>query len=235
LCPHCGAQNPDYVMYCGSCGRPARESMESGNVQAMEGSEPPSTPPPSPEGRARPEAASLPVTKLNMAAIAAVASVVLLVVGLLLYVYYYEGVMDPDRDIERLMDLFDIAKYSMYARYLGEVFGALCAVLVVHALMTGGLAAASAAARQIRLGNIMLILVTMAILLAVVLVTTVYIYEAEPDLSETAGKVISRIVIYLPWTGVVLAAIALLIVTFALRTASLGGRAASFAESAWSP
>jgi hypothetical protein len=207
-----------------------RESAEPATVPADQGPQPTAGPTPSFEGSARPDPSRLPTNKLNAAIIAAAIGVALTFIGFVLYAYYYERMIDPNRDFNRIMDLFDIAKYSMYAKFAGEVAALAGAVLVIQAVMVGGLGSASAAARQIRLGSILWIGIVMTALMAVVTVAMVYIYEAEPDLSESAMRMVSRMVVYLPQAAVVLGAVALLVVTVFLRSASLGRGATTVAE-----
>lgn len=230
MCPYCGAENPDIMWYCGSCERSLRGSVEPATVPAVQGPQPTAGPAPSFGGSARPNPSRLPTYKLNAAIIAAAIGVALTFIGFVLYAYYYERIIDPDRDFGRIMDLFDIAKYSMYAKFAGEAAALAGAVLVIQAVMVGGLGSASAAARQIRLRIILLIGIVMTALVAVVTVAMVFLYEAEPDLSESAMRIVSRMVVYLPQAAVVLGAVALLVVAVSLRSASLGRGATTVAE-----
>lgn len=230
VCPHCGAENPGYVLYCGSCGKPIREPDEPTNASGAEGMEVPEEPTPAPEVPARDDALRLPVSKLTMAVIAAAVAVVLVFIGLVLMVYYYESMLDPGRNFEDHERLFDIAMYSTYARMFGEVSALIGAVLVIQAFMVGGSAAAFAAMKGIRLRSLLWLGIVMAVCIGLATSVYVYVNEARPDLSETAMDVLARMMAYPLLIAVVLGAVALFIVTVALRNASIGGRTSTFAS-----
>ncbi|HIH01994.1 TPA: zinc ribbon domain-containing protein [Thermoplasmata archaeon] len=230
FCPHCGAENPDFMWQCGSCGRSLLRSAGPVTAPTTEGSQPIPGPEPGFEGVPRGNPRRLPTFRLDAAIIAVAIGAMLTVLGFALNVYYYERILSPDRDFNEIMDLFDIAVYSMYARFTGVVVALVGAILVIQAMMTAGLASASAALRQIPLRNLLLLLVVITSLLALMTMVMVYVYEAEPDLSESSARLVSRITIYLPQTAVVLGVFGLLFVTMFLRNASLGRGRAVFAE-----
>ena len=224
VCPHCGAENPDYVLYCGSCGEQIRQSGEPSSTSGTEDAPANTEPAPPPTAPDPEKALDLPASKLTMAAVAAAVGVVLLVIGLVLYAYYIEHVLSPNRNYEDMNEMFDIAKYSFYARMVGEVSALIGAVLVIQAVMVGGFASASAAMRQIRLDRILWIGIVMIALMTIVTFTTMYLNEASPDLGEDVVKVISRVVTYSSMAVLIFGALALLMLTVALRSASLAGR-----------
>ncbi|MDH3365932.1 MAG: zinc-ribbon domain-containing protein [Thermoplasmata archaeon] len=230
VCLHCGAENPDYVLYCGSCGRPIRGSDEPTSAPGTEGVPPPEEPAPPPEILARNEALSLPVSKLTMAAIAAGVAVVLVLTAFALHVYWYERILNPGHDFEESMELFEIAKYATYTRLFGEVSALIGAVLVVQSLMIGGPGSASAVMKRIRLKSLLWLGIAMAVFIGITTSVMVYVSEAEPELSDTAADVLSRAMAYPLVFAFVLGTVALFIVTVALRNASIGSKTSTLAS-----
>jgi hypothetical protein len=231
VCPHCGAENPDYVFYCGSCGESVREpagpagepggEVESVPAEAAYVADAPSH---GVSGRST-------TSTLTMATVAVAIGVVLLIIGFILSVYYYERMISPNRGFDEMLSLQDIVKFSMYTRMFGEISVLIGVVLVVQSLMRGGLSSASVLAKRAGLAKVLWLAIVMIVLIGIAAVTLVVIYEAEPDLGEDVSRVIVRVYMYLPILALVLGATALLLVTNALRRVSVEAESGAFAVS----
>lgn len=227
-CPNCGVENPEEMLSCGICAESIAGFSESADDPREEGASGLQVDEVAPRGSAR-GAEESQSRMFTMAVVAAAAALALLLVALLLYVYYYERVMSPNRDFEDYQSMFNIVKFSLYARMFGEAAAILGILILVKAVLKGGFSAAPALMRRVDLANVFRLVVLMLVLIAIVTAVMIYIYEAEPDLGVNAMKVLSRTVVYLPLVTTILGTGTLLLVSSNLRTASVDARAAGLA------
>lgn len=212
MCPICGAANPDGMNYCGSCGRLMHEPAGTDSVGLSE--EIPSPP----QSQTTDRAMSMPRSQLTMATIAAGVAVILIMVSFVLSVYWYERILGP-HDFEDHRELIDISRYAAYARVFGEIAALIGAVIIVQSLLVAGSGSALATLKKINLRSTLWLGTAMAVFMAVSASVLVYVGEAEPDLSETASEVLSRVMAYPILLAILFGSVALFIVAIGLRNA----------------
>jgi len=164
----------------------------------------------------------LPTHKLDAAVIAVVVGIALGLISFILFAYYYERIMDPHRNFDEIMDLHNLAEYSTYATFAATVATMVGVAFIIQAAMIGGLGSALAAARNIPLRGVLMLVIAMIVLWAVVTGVAIFLGEFEPDLSADTMRMVNRMMFYMPEVASILGQIALLIVTLSLRDASAG-------------
>lgn len=217
-CPACGAENPNDRIYCHSCSERMEESTTSGLGREVT-STPDNPLSESPQPIPSPMRFAASGRSLYLAATyAAVIALILLAIGLVLYMYYYENVINPDHGIEDFESWFNIAKASMYSEMFGEIVVVLALILVVQGKMgeqkeLGG----PVISRPLALVNVRLLLLVALVVICVATVVMIYLYEFEPDLSDEAMRMTARLYLYLPRAAWVFATFGLLLVANGLR------------------
>lgn len=221
-CPRCGAENPDFAVYCGSCSEGIRElpaPSEQGREEiTLADSE-------NGPVRLAPEP-NRPITArrrtYTIATYAALVALILLVLGFSLYVYHYERQLDILTDTlpsyEDLRSLFDIAKASMYSRMFGEVAAVLAFILIIQGalsmqyrdsiMLTFGRAA---------LANTRWVLLLALSLACMACACMIIVYEFEPDLDGEGAKIVSRLLQYAPQVAWIFVTLSLLLMANGLR------------------
>jgi hypothetical protein len=159
------------------------------------------------------------------ATLAAAAGLILLIVGLALYIYYYEGWMDhvtsDERDFDDIASLFDIARASMYITELGQIAAVSALLFIVHGAMNGqrqGLG--QSLPGRVTLANVKLLLLVVLVCIVIATMSIVYLYEFQDDNEIDFTMRISSLYYYLPMLAWAIGALALLLVAKGLRTES---------------
>jgi len=148
------------------------------------------------QGEYQPQPARLPL--FSLAAFAALIGVILLTAAFAVEVYFYEGIMEPERthDID---EMFNVAKVGTYLQFIGYLSMALAILLLVRRCLdrqrygTGLLDVGQLPLRQIRYLAILALLsgtIAFGILF--------FVNELQPDYSDEAMRALSRVVLYLP-------------------------------------
>lgn len=216
FCPRCGAENADSSFNCASCGwplRPATDSMAVFGGDSRPQDEPGMPAPPVP-GRARAwrSSANLMLAAEVLAALAAV----LLFTSFVLFIYYYESVMDPNRDFGELMRLENVVKAMEYSSAFGELIALLALVLVVGGvILTGSAPIADYLARS-KLSGVLGLGILMTALICVAAVSTVLLYEGG-FYGDGFQRLLARLTLYIPSLVAALVVVLFTVVTDGLR------------------
>ena len=213
-CPNCGAENPDYVQYCGTCAAWVRESEpSSGSSVTLRGSEDSS------HTTTLKWTKSLGSSLFSWAAITTTVSLVLLVAGLILYIYYAERYLSLilHFDISEYRSLLHIYSVSEYA----TDFGFAAAVLGFIFIFQGVIhrpenRQGSALLSHIHLTRIKWLLLLALALLCITALVKVWLYNVNISL----GYGTSMRIYYLPRGAWVLLTAALLFAAVDLRKAA---------------
>jgi hypothetical protein len=159
------------------------------------------------------------------ATLAAATGLILLIVGLALYIYYYEGWIDHvtsnEHDFGEAASLFDIAKASMYITQFGEIATVSALLFIIHGAMNGqrqGLK--HALPGRVTLANVKRLLLVVLVCVVIATISMVYIYEFQDDREIDFTLRISSLYYYLPMLAWTIGALALLLVAKGLRTES---------------
>jgi hypothetical protein len=211
-CSICGAENPEHVTYCGSCGEvvsePSRRPQTGEEMSTYQSSSEDSDS--WVQGESQPKPARLP--PFSLAAFAALIGLILLTAAFAIDVYFYEEMMNPERT-HSIDEMFNVAKIGEYLQIIGYLSMALAILLLVRRCLdrqrygTGLLDVGQLPLRQIRYLAI-LALLSGTISFGVYFFVT----ELQLDLSVEVAKVLSRVVLYLPDFAWVCMSILLLLV-----------------------
>ncbi len=156
-------------------------------------------------------------SKFTLATLAAAIGVALGVVSFVLYLYYYEGVMNLNRDFESLRSLHDVAMMSMYAGSIGWIAVISGVALAIKGLMDRGFESASAVLRKVDLMRVLWLLI---LVLAIAMVSTaVMVMMYEFDIGYDVSRVLSRIYTYMSHLATVVEGVVVLVVVNSLRKA----------------
>lgn len=192
-CTHCGAENPEHAVNCGTC----REALKPPVVTGAD--TPSSSPPPAPTqqniapvvvAHSRPRGLSF----LNIAAFAAATGVALLIISFLLYVYYHERMMNPSGGLETLISLYDLAKASMYIGSFGWVGVAAGIVLGFWGLMNHGFQTTMSLAKKLDMKTLLKLAVIILVFHSLKAILMLLFYEG--DFGNEASEWLLRLHLY---------------------------------------
>ncbi len=156
------------------------------------------------------------------ATLAAAAGVIMLFVGLILYVYYYERYIDyvlsPDHDFGEFASLFDIAKASMYLTDFGQIAAVSALLMTIHGAMRGQINGVenSLPGRAVAANVKRLLLVTL-VCVVIGTIALIYMYELQDNSGIEVSMRISSLYNYAPMLGWAIGTLALLLVANGLR------------------
>jgi hypothetical protein len=180
-CPYCGAENPDHMIYCGKCAGRIRESEPStSSLGASLDSE-------KPPWRTTPRKSKLlGSSPFSRATLASAAGLVLLVAGLVLYIYYAErwiSLMRGRYNSDEMVSLANIAEVSDYATDLGIIVAILGFIFIIQGVIHWQKdRAGSAMLSRIRLTNVKWLLLLAIALMIVATLVKVWLYEVDSGL-----------------------------------------------------
>jgi len=162
----------------------------------------------------------------SAATYSALIGLILLVAGLVLYVYYYERMLDRifsrNHDFDELVSLTEIAKFSIYARMFGYVAVVLALVLTVQGVIvrqrSGG---GHGPGLWSSLSPLKYLLIIALVLAAATAISYVYLAEVENlDMDDgSVYRLVSRVISYSSLLAWILATIGL--ITVANRMSNL--------------
>lgn len=216
-CTQCGTGNPDYALNCGLCSE-AQGSIDTTATYAKV-AVPPWSPTPPPATMAKPVDRSGRPSEFALATLATAIGIALGVVSFVLYIYYYEGVMNLNRDYESLIRLHDVVMISMYAGSIGWIAVISGVALAIKGLMGRGFESASATLRKVDLKSVLWLLVLLLVVLMVSTAVMILMDEFGSDLGYDASRLLSRMYMYVSHLATVVEGVVVLVVVNSLRKA----------------
>ena len=180
---------------------------------------PPQSPPPPPATMAKPVDRSGSPSEFALATLATAIGIALGVVSFVLYLYYYEGVMNLNRDYESLIRLHDVAMISMYAGSIGWIAVISGVALAIKGLMGRGFESASATLRKVDLKSVLWLLVLLLVVLMVLTAVMILMDEFGSDIGYDVLRVLSRMYLYMSHLATVVEGVVVLVVVNSLRKA----------------
>lgn len=216
-CTQCGTGNPDYALNCGLCSE-AQGSIDTTATYAKV-AVPPWSPTPPPATMAKPVDRSGSPSEFALATLATAIGIALGVVSFVLYIYYYEGVMNLNRDYESLIRLHDVVMISMYAGSIGWIAVISGVALAIKGLMGRGFESASATLRKVDLKSVLWLLVLLLVVLMVSTAVMILMDEFGSDLGYDASRLLSRMYMYVSHLATVVEGVVVLVVVNSLRKA----------------
>ena len=132
-CANCGAENPDDMVYCGKCAERISEPEPSSSSQETSPDSEDSS-----QTITRRLSWSLGSSPFSRAVLALAIGLVLLVVGLILQIYYYEqwiGFHRGDISMSELDSLRNIERISGYAADFGDIATVVGLVFIIQGVI----------------------------------------------------------------------------------------------------
>lgn len=220
-CPNCGSENDESRFDCWKCGR------------HFAGAFSPSESAPPPDYRNQGIVHKTAVTKRAIwppryaSTTAALAGLILLIVGLALHVYYGErliDIMNTGHNIDELQSLSDISDAMMYFWTLGDLAVILAIVLVIQGLSNKQQEGwNSTLLRRISLVNVKRLLLLGLAAMISSLILWVCLSESQIDLDRDMMTRLSNSVSYLSQVAWILVTSAILLVANGLRNGDGSG------------
>lgn len=217
-CTQCGADNPDHVLYCGSCSEVLRVPVPTA-ADADETTEPPSSQPPDYAPLAEGGGRHGQTSTFAMATYAAVIGLALIVTGFLLYAYYYERILSQTWDYDDMRNLSNLIKISNYASTFGWIIVTSGVALAIKGLLDRGFESASAVLRKVDLKSVLRLVILLLVVMMVSAVAMVVMYESGSDIGYDVSRILSRMYMYLMSVSSVVEGVVVLVVVNSLRKA----------------
>ena len=156
---------------------------------------------------------------LILATYSAMAGVILLIVSFILYVYYYERMMNPGGSIDSLRRLFDILKVSSYCESFGWIAVILAVALTLREFIAIGFRSSVSLLRSVDTKTALTVTIIVLVFLLAGAIALVLSYEFSEHLGDDTSEIVSRVFFYTIDVAVIAESVLVMTVVDSLRRA----------------
>ena len=156
---------------------------------------------------------------LILATWSAAIGVILAIISFILYVYYYEGMMNPGDSADAVRRLLDILRISNYCGSFGWIAVILAVALTLKEFIAIGFKSSITALKTVDTKSTFTMIIIVLVFLLVGAAALIVNYELSDHLNGNTTEIVSRMFLYTMDLAVIVESVLVLTVVDSLRRA----------------